>query len=107
MEINNPILNKLIGWDYPLKTTKGPRNNHTIYMAKIRPKKSSLKYLCTLFCYRTESLSTTFTNHIFITFVFKISTYRTMKRAMRELLTKEDDYSGEFHMANEKQIIII
>ncbi len=30
-----------------------------------------------------------------------------MKRAMRELLTKEDDYSGEFHMATEKQIIII
>ncbi len=30
-----------------------------------------------------------------------------MKRAMRELLTKGDDYSGEFHMAINKQIINI
>ncbi len=28
-----------------------------------------------------------------------------MKRAMRNLLTKKDDYCGEFHMAIEKQII--
>jgi len=30
-----------------------------------------------------------------------------MKRAMRKLLTKKDDYLGEFHMAIEKQIINI
>ena len=30
-----------------------------------------------------------------------------MKRAMRKFLTKEHHYLSEFHVANEKQIIII